>query len=390
MANFCKFCGGPIRPDGTCTRCGRMDQSPAPAPIPDEDEATGLLTPDQMPEFYVEVNMETKVEVTADEDEATGLLTPDQMPDFYVENGGDDEATGLLRPDEMPDFYVENQPAGPRQPQRPGQPQQGVHYVDAPNGDKQKKKSGGKKPSSKKGLLIALICVGAVVLAALTVYLLDVFGVIRLPFLHKEETTPAASDSETTGAQDGTEKATEKATEQATEPTTEEAAEPTAPAVPTLTLNEAKSLWDKANRVYVQWLYAPWDYPDALDESDTLGEDAATYMRVKNYSSIAELRAYLAGYFDDTICDMVNPTDYMAYYTEQDGKLYVILGGIGGDGQHDVQFVNLTQDGSRATVDLTYSDYFTNETGLSAQLSLRYENGKWIFEDPFFFCPTDK
>ena len=359
MANFCKFCGGPIRADGTCTRCGRMDQSPAPAPIPDEDEATGLLT-------------------------------PDQMPDFYVENGGDDEATGLLRPDEMPDFYVENQPAGPRQPQRPGQPQQGVHYVDAPNGDKQKKKSGGKKPGSKKGLLIALICVGAVVLAALTVYLLDVFGVIRLPFLHKEETTPAASDSETTGAQDGTEKATEKATEQATEPTTEEAAEPTAPAVPTLTLNEAKSLWDKANRVYVQWLYAPWDYPDALDESDTLGEDAATYMRVKNYSSIAELRAYLAGYFDDTICDMVNPTDYMAYYTEQDGKLYVILGGIGGDGQHDVQFVNLTQDGSRATVDLTYSDYFTNETGLSAQLSLRYENGKWIFEDPFFFCPTDK
>ena len=71
----------------------------------------------------------------------------------------------------------------------------------------QKDPKGTKKPGSKKGLLITLICVGVVVLAALTVFLLDVFGVIRIPFLHGSEPTTSVVETtlpqgETTGLPD--------------------------------------------------------------------------------------------------------------------------------------------------------------------------------------------
>ena len=42
MAGYCGYCGTPLDKNGLCPNCGN------------EDEATGLLTPGDMPAFYTE------------------------------------------------------------------------------------------------------------------------------------------------------------------------------------------------------------------------------------------------------------------------------------------------------------------------------------------------
>lgn len=150
-----------------------------------------------------------------------------------------------------------------------------------------------------------------------------------------------------------------------------------------LSESEALSLWREANNVYAKYTVHPWDYPDLLDPSDTYSDGYSTYIRVKGYDSFEELRTFLRQYFDEEQAfEFVTPRN--SGYQEKDGKLYVCHGEIGTDGAVNVTPALKSADATRATIELTFDDEFTGETGVHAETELVLENGRWVFAYPFF------
>ena len=57
---------------------------------------------------------------------------------------------------------------------------------------------------------------------------------------------------------------------------------------------------------------------------------------------------------------------------------------VGTDGAVNVTPALKSADATRATIELTFDDEFTGETGVHAETELVLENGRWVFAYPFF------
>ena len=233
MPSFCGFCGSPVHPDGTCTVCGRKapDLFAPPAPA-DEDEATGILSPGDMPDFYFD-NI-------PDAPAAPTYPTPPpfpRQPDFPPQPDGPAyQAPTWGPPTQQQASPVRDAPPYPaptwqppafadpptrREPPQPSyretprrtaaKPADAarVRYADAQKPAEEKKPTGKSadkgRSGSRKGLAAVLIILVILLLSFLTVYLLNLFGVITITFLQKEEPSaaqvsepvPASSDPST-------------------------------------------------------------------------------------------------------------------------------------------------------------------------------------------------
>ena len=157
MAGYCGYCGTPLDKNGLCPNCGN------------EDEATGLLTPGDMPAFYTEGQGALFGGGPASDAE------PEQTPYSYPVV---DPRPTLDGPPVYPGSGYGAQQGYARQDPAPGPDR--VAYA-APQPEKQPKRATPKKPSKGgRGKKIALIVGSCVLGVALIIGLLFAFGVIRL------------------------------------------------------------------------------------------------------------------------------------------------------------------------------------------------------------------
>ena len=157
MAGYCGYCGTPLDKNGLCPNCGN------------EDEATGLLTPGDMPAFYTEGQGALFGGGPAADAE------PEQTPYSYPVV---DPRPTLDGPPVYPGSGYGAQQGYARQDPAPGPDR--VAYA-APQPEKQPKRATPKKPSKGgRGKKLALIAGSCVLGVALIVGLLFAFGVIRL------------------------------------------------------------------------------------------------------------------------------------------------------------------------------------------------------------------
>lgn len=148
-----------------------------------------------------------------------------------------------------------------------------------------------------------------------------------------------------------------------------------------LTDAKAKELWKTANTVYCNW-YVTREHTGYLDTSTKYYINPNTknhYYKVKHSSitSVAELRAYLKGYFNDKICDNI-----VRHYVDYKGELYVASTGIGADGSEIVDVTVQSQNSSEAVLRLKI--YSMRDKGyIYRTQNMSCVNGKWIFVDSF-------
>ncbi|MBR5410656.1 MAG: hypothetical protein IK104_08280 [Clostridia bacterium] len=193
MAIYCRDCGTPLGENGVCPNCGFTEPAfapPAGAPVPEEPiiPEEPAFPAEEPAQFVPPVQQQPAAPAAqAPSAPVPPVYYPPQAQQPYPQQAQQPYPPQYQQPAQAQQPYGQQvrQPYPP-QGQQPYQQQYRQPYPQqAPQ--QQPAKAGG----SKKGLKIGLLIAGIAVLALLTVYLLDVFGVIRLPFLHKDDNEPA-------------------------------------------------------------------------------------------------------------------------------------------------------------------------------------------------------